>query len=226
MTRCSAIPLGGSPSNRNTTPIWIARLRERCRWHAYRGRDGGWVRARAACRRRRCHGECDGVGRLASGWARAPVPRARSPAPSPEPRADAPPFHRNPHPPHPAPVHHRARRPERVPHRDGQDRRWRWHRGMGRGCADALLRRDARDGPGGPATYAPLLGDDPFELEAIERRLETTLKRNASARAAISAALHDLVGKRLGHSALAVLGARPRAGAAIDVHHRHRHAGE
>jgi L-alanine-DL-glutamate epimerase-like enolase superfamily enzyme len=48
------------------------------------------------------------------------------------------------------------------------------------------------------ATYAPLLGDDPFLLEAIESRLETTLKGNAAARVAISAALHDLVGKRLG----------------------------
>lgn len=47
------------------------------------------------------------------------------------------------------------------------------------------------------ATYAPLLGDDPFQLDAIERRLEATLRRNAAARAAISAALHDLVGKRL-----------------------------
>lgn len=47
-------------------------------------------------------------------------------------------------------------------------------------------------------TYAPLLGDDPFQLEAIERRLEVTLRRNAAARVAISAALHDLVGKRLG----------------------------
>lgn len=47
-------------------------------------------------------------------------------------------------------------------------------------------------------TYGPLLGDDPFQLEAIERRLETTLRGNAAARVAISAALHDLVGKRLG----------------------------
>jgi L-Ala-D/L-Glu epimerase len=47
-------------------------------------------------------------------------------------------------------------------------------------------------------TYSPLLGDDPFQLEAIERRLETTLRGNAAARVAISAALHDLVGKRLG----------------------------
>lgn len=47
-------------------------------------------------------------------------------------------------------------------------------------------------------TYAPLLGDDPFQLDTIERRLESALPRNAAARAAISAALHDLIGKRLG----------------------------
>ena len=47
-------------------------------------------------------------------------------------------------------------------------------------------------------TYATLLGDDPFALETIERRLEATLPGNASARVAISTALHDLVGKRLG----------------------------
>lgn len=46
--------------------------------------------------------------------------------------------------------------------------------------------------------YAALLGDDPFQLEAIEQRLATALPGNAAARVAISAALHDLVGKRLG----------------------------
>jgi L-alanine-DL-glutamate epimerase-like enolase superfamily enzyme len=48
------------------------------------------------------------------------------------------------------------------------------------------------------AMYAPLLGRDPFALDTIETRLETTLRGNGAARAAISAALHDLVGKRLG----------------------------
>ncbi len=46
--------------------------------------------------------------------------------------------------------------------------------------------------------YAPLLGDDPFQLDAVERRLEVALGGNAAARAAISAALHDLVARRLG----------------------------
>ncbi|MES2123956.1 MAG: dipeptide epimerase [Gemmatimonadota bacterium] len=48
------------------------------------------------------------------------------------------------------------------------------------------------------ATYAPHLGDDPWQLDRIERALETVLRRNAAARAAISMALHDLVGKRAG----------------------------
>lgn len=46
---------------------------------------------------------------------------------------------------------------------------------------------------------APLLADaDPFDLEATEAALLASLKGNAAARCAISAALHDLVGKRLG----------------------------
>jgi L-alanine-DL-glutamate epimerase-like enolase superfamily enzyme len=47
-------------------------------------------------------------------------------------------------------------------------------------------------------TYGTLLPDDPFDLEEAERRWELALHRNPSARAALSAALHDLVGKRLG----------------------------
>jgi L-alanine-DL-glutamate epimerase-like enolase superfamily enzyme len=49
-------------------------------------------------------------------------------------------------------------------------------------------------------TYATVLGDDPQQLEAIEARLLATLGRNAAARVAISAALHDLVAKRAGLS--------------------------
>jgi L-alanine-DL-glutamate epimerase-like enolase superfamily enzyme len=46
--------------------------------------------------------------------------------------------------------------------------------------------------------YGSALPDDPFNLEDAERRWETMLRGNAAARAALSAALHDLVGKRLG----------------------------
>jgi L-Ala-D/L-Glu epimerase len=45
--------------------------------------------------------------------------------------------------------------------------------------------------------YAELLPDDPFNIEDAERRWEEKLRGNASARAALSSALHDLVGKRL-----------------------------
>ena len=44
----------------------------------------------------------------------------------------------------------------------------------------------------------PLLGDDPSALEAIERRWNGTLWDHASAKAALSMALHDLLGKRHG----------------------------
>jgi L-alanine-DL-glutamate epimerase-like enolase superfamily enzyme len=46
--------------------------------------------------------------------------------------------------------------------------------------------------------YGAMLPDDPFQLEEAERRWEAKLRGNAAARAALSAALHDLVGKRLG----------------------------
>ena len=46
--------------------------------------------------------------------------------------------------------------------------------------------------------YAAQLPADPFDLEAAEHALRTTLGGNPSARAALSTALHDLVGKRLG----------------------------
>lgn len=45
--------------------------------------------------------------------------------------------------------------------------------------------------------YAPLLPADPFALESIERELLATMRGNAAARVAISAALHDLCAKRL-----------------------------
>lgn len=49
-------------------------------------------------------------------------------------------------------------------------------------------------------TLAPVLeaAENPFSLESIERDLEARLGRNAAARAALSAALHDWIGKRVG----------------------------
>ncbi len=46
--------------------------------------------------------------------------------------------------------------------------------------------------------YAAQLPADPFDLEAAEHALRATLGGTPSARAALSTALHDLVGKRLG----------------------------
>jgi L-alanine-DL-glutamate epimerase-like enolase superfamily enzyme len=46
--------------------------------------------------------------------------------------------------------------------------------------------------------YVPCLPDDPADLEEAERALDDALGENPSARAALSTALHDLVGKRLG----------------------------
>jgi L-alanine-DL-glutamate epimerase-like enolase superfamily enzyme len=46
--------------------------------------------------------------------------------------------------------------------------------------------------------YACEMPDNPFDLEETERRWATKLRRNPAARSALSAALHDLVGKRLG----------------------------
>jgi L-Ala-D/L-Glu epimerase len=46
--------------------------------------------------------------------------------------------------------------------------------------------------------YGTALPDDSLNMEEAERRWETMLRGNAAARAALSAALHDLAGKRLG----------------------------
>ena len=46
--------------------------------------------------------------------------------------------------------------------------------------------------------YSCEMPEDPFDLEETERGWATMLRRNPAARSALSAALHDLVGKRLG----------------------------
>ena len=57
---------------------------------------------------------------------------------------------------------------------------------------------------------APHLPDDPFDLEVAEQRFVQLLPKNAAARAALSAALHDLVGKRLGQPLWRLWGLDPR----------------
>ena len=46
--------------------------------------------------------------------------------------------------------------------------------------------------------YGQAMPESPFELEDAERVWETMMRGNASARAALSAAMHDLAGKKLG----------------------------
>lgn len=48
------------------------------------------------------------------------------------------------------------------------------------------------------AAWAPELGDDPFALDAIDRRLDAVLHGHHAARAAVEMALHDWIGKKLG----------------------------
>src|SRR5262245_50979741 len=54
--------------------------------------------------------------------------------------------------------------------------------------------------------WAPHLGEDPFALEAIERRLFGVLREHGAAHAAIEMALHDWIGKRLGLPVWKLLG--------------------
>ena len=58
-------------------------------------------------------------------------------------------------------------------------------------------------------TWAPHLGDDPFALEAIGRRMWNALRGHGAAHAAIDMALHDWVGKRLGQPVWKLLGMDP-----------------
>lgn len=46
--------------------------------------------------------------------------------------------------------------------------------------------------------WAPVLGDDPFALDAIEERMRLRLQGHGAAHAAIEMALHDWIGKKLG----------------------------
>jgi L-Ala-D/L-Glu epimerase / N-acetyl-D-glutamate racemase len=56
------------------------------------------------------------------------------------------------------------------------------------------------------AAWAPHLGEDPFALEAIERRLDQALDGQRAARAALESALHDWIGRRLGVPVWKLLG--------------------
>src|SRR5262249_28772246 len=59
------------------------------------------------------------------------------------------------------------------------------------------------------AAWAPVLGDDPLALDAIERRLDGVLQGQAAARAGLESALHDWIGKKLGQPTWRLLGLEP-----------------
>ena len=58
-------------------------------------------------------------------------------------------------------------------------------------------------------TWAPVLGGDPFALDAILARMTATLAGNDAARAAVDMALHDWLGKKLGVPVWKLLGLDP-----------------
>lgn len=59
------------------------------------------------------------------------------------------------------------------------------------------------------AEWAPLLGDDPFALDALEHRLDGALQGHGAARAGLEMALHDWIGKKLGVPTWRLLGLDP-----------------
>jgi L-alanine-DL-glutamate epimerase-like enolase superfamily enzyme len=85
------------------------------------------------------------------------------------------------------------------------------HEGWGEAAATAFYGETLDTVQAALPRYADVLGDDPQQLEAIEARLEAALGRNAAARAAVSAALHDLVAKRAGLSLCRYWGLDPTA---------------
>jgi L-alanine-DL-glutamate epimerase-like enolase superfamily enzyme len=60
--------------------------------------------------------------------------------------------------------------------------------------------------------FAPLLGDDPFALDAILDALDSHLHHHPAAKAAVDLALHDLVGKTLGRPLWQLWGLDPSRG--------------
>ncbi len=99
---------------------------------------------------------------------------------------------------HQAPLHHRAGGQSdyrtvwvRLSDGDGQE-------GWGEAAPTKFYGETAESVLAALEVYATALPADPLNMEEAERRWETMLRENAAARAALSAALHDLAGKRLG----------------------------
>ena len=83
--------------------------------------------------------------------------------------------------------------------------------GWGEADPVVLLRREPDTVLAALPTVARAPSRDPFELEAAEARLAQVLPTNGAARAALSGALHDLVGKRLGQPLWRLWGLDPSA---------------
>jgi L-alanine-DL-glutamate epimerase-like enolase superfamily enzyme len=71
------------------------------------------------------------------------------------------------------------------------------HEGWGEAAPSKFYGETAESVGAALALYGTALPADPFNIEDAEERWGAMLRGNASARAALSAALHDLVGKRL-----------------------------
>lgn len=94
----------------------------------------------------------------------------------------------------------------RVIAEDGQE-------GWGEAAANAFYGDTADTVTAVLPAYAEVLAeeDDPFALERVEAALELRVGRNPAARSALSAALHDLMGKRVGQPVWRLLGLDPGA---------------
>ncbi len=81
------------------------------------------------------------------------------------------------------------------------------HEGWGEAAPNRFYGETAETVMAALTHYEPILANaDGWSIDAIERELEKTMRWNASARAAISAALHDLAAKRLGVPLYALFG--------------------
>ena len=72
------------------------------------------------------------------------------------------------------------------------------HEGWGEAAPSGFYGESAETVLAALDVYAAGMPESPFDIEEAERRWESMLRINASARAALSTALHDLVAKRLG----------------------------
>ena len=124
-----------------------------------------------------------------------------------------------------APVRHRARRIRgsienvivRIADNDGVE-------GFGEAAPNRYYGESVATVIAALGQFAPVLeGADRLSLEAIEASARTACcAATASAKSAISSALHDLVGQAARRSGSPAVGTRSLRGAAVELHHRDR----